>query len=121
MPDPKVEETRAVTSGAGSPQHGSQQVCWTTVLEFVERQGINPTTVLLAGTPEWNRLPDDHPDKIGAVLAAGVHHSLRIDLAQEHRADSSREICAAADWSAVARRIRNGRGDAYIPRSRRAS
>ncbi|SUA04719.1 phiRv1 phage protein [Mycolicibacterium fortuitum] len=100
---------------------GSQQVCWTTVLEFVERLGINPTTVLLAGTPEWNQLPDDHPDKLGAVLAGGVHHSLRIDLAQEHRADASREICAAADWTGLARRIRSGRGDAYVPRRKRSA
>ncbi|NOP97920.1 DUF2742 domain-containing protein [Mycolicibacterium fortuitum] len=102
--------------GAGSPQPGSQQVCWTTVLEFVERRGINPTTVLLAGTPEWNQLPDDHPDKLGSVLAAGVHHVLRVDLAQESRAEASREICAAADWSAVAQRIRGRASNAYIPR-----
>ncbi|WP_454788506.1 DUF2742 domain-containing protein [Mycolicibacterium lutetiense] len=94
----------------------SQQVCWTTVLEFVERLGINPTTVLLAGTPEWNQLPDDHPDKLSAVLAAGVHHALRLDLTQEHRAEASHEISAAADWSALAQRIAQGRGPAYIPR-----
>lgn len=94
----------------------SSQVCWTTVLEFVARLGINPTTVLLAGTPEWDQLPDDHPDKISAVLAAGVHHALRVDIAQERRAEASREISSAADWSALAKRIAQGRGSAYIPR-----
>ncbi|WP_421876775.1 DUF2742 domain-containing protein [Mycolicibacterium wolinskyi] len=74
-------------------------------------------TVMLAGTPEWNQLPDDHPDKLGAVLAAGLHHALRLDLAQERRAEASHEISAAADWSAVSQRIRNGRGTAYIRRA----
>lgn len=71
---------------------------------------------MLAGTPEWNHLPDDHPDKLGAVLAAGVHHALRVDLAQENRAEASREVCTAANWSALAQRIARGRGSAYIPR-----
>lgn len=94
----------------------SQQVCWTTVLEFVERLGINPTTVLLAGTPAWDQLPDEHPDKLGAVLAAGVHHALRLDLAQERRAEAGHEIADAADWSALAQRIRNRSSSSYIPR-----
>lgn len=94
----------------------SSQVCWTTVLEFVARLGIDPTTALLAGTPEWDQLPDDHPDKIGAVLAAGVHHALRVDTAQERRAEASHEIASAADWSALAQRIRGRSSNAYIPR-----
>lgn len=75
----------------------NQQVCWTTALEFDERLGIHPVTVMLGGTPEWNRLPDDHPDKLGSVLAAGVHHVLRVDLTQENRAEASREVCTAAN------------------------
>jgi len=90
----------------------SQQVCWVAVLEFVQRRGIDPQTVLLAGTPQWNDLPDDHPDKLGAVLAAGVHHALRLDCGQTALACASREISTAAAWS----RIGRDRGRAYIPR-----
>lgn len=94
----------------------SRQVCWTAVLAFVERRGINPTTALIAGTPAWAALDDQHPDKLAAVLAAGVHHALRLDLNQQAAADASKAIAAAEDWPAVARCIRAGRGSAYIPR-----
>ncbi|MDO3240023.1 DUF2742 domain-containing protein [Mycobacteroides abscessus subsp. abscessus] len=120
----KNVDARPESIGAGTPasntrfQNGfhSNQVCWTTVLEFVERRGIDPVTVMLVGTPEWNQLPDDHPDKLSAVLAAGVHHALRLDLAQEHRADASHEISAAADWTVMAQRIRNRDSSPYVPR-----
>lgn len=94
----------------------SQQVCWTAVLAFVERRGINPTTALIAGTPAWAALDDQHPDKLAAVLAAGVHHALRLDLNQEVVADASKAVAGAEDWSAVAQCIRSGRGNAYVPR-----
>jgi hypothetical protein len=94
----------------------NHQVCWTTVLEFVRRCGVDPATTLVAGSPAWNRLPDNHPDKLSAVLAAGVLHVLRLDTLQAELAEASHEIACAADWSAVAQRVRNGRGRAYIPR-----
>jgi hypothetical protein len=96
----------------------SRQACWLTVLEFVRRCGVDPATALIAGTPAWHRLPDDHPDKLGAVLAAGVLHVLRIDTLQAELAEASHEIACAADWSAVAQRVRNGRGAAYVPRQK---
>lgn len=94
----------------------NSQVCWTAVLAFVERCGINPAATLTAGTPAWCALDDQHPDKLAAVLAAGVHHALRLDLNQQAAADASKAIAAAEDWPAVARCIRAGRGSAYIPR-----
>lgn len=94
----------------------SNQVTWTTVLAFVERRGIDPATVLTAGTPAWQALDDHHPDKLAAVLAAGVHHALRLDLNQEVVADASKAVAGAEDWSAVAQCIRSGRGNAYVPR-----
>lgn len=94
----------------------SRQVCWTAVLAFVERRGINPTTVLTAGTPQWCQLDDGHPDKLAAVLVAGVHHALRLDLAQEAAADASKDLAVSEDWPAIARCIRTGRGIAYVPR-----
>lgn len=96
----------------------SNQVCWTTVLAFVQRRGINPATVLTAGTPAWNDLDDQHPDKLAAVLAAGVHHALQLDIAQEAAAEASKAIARSEDWPAVARCIRAGRGAAYIPRDK---
>lgn len=97
------------------------QVTWTTVLAFVERRGIDPTTVLTAGTPAWQALDDHQPDKLAAVLAAGVHHALRLDLRQETVADASKAVAAAEDWPAIARSIRAGRGPAYIPRRKESA
>src|SRR5690625_3361595 len=89
----------------------SKQVCWTTVLEFVQRRGVDPTSVLTAGTQRWADLDDNDPDKLGAVLAAGVHHALRQDSAQQARAEASHGISASTDWGQVAREIRQ-RSDA---------
>lgn len=95
---------------AGLP--GSTQVAWAEVLRFVQARGVDPTRVLTAGTPSWCDLDDDHPDKLAAVLAAGVHHALRLDAAQAVRADASRAVSAAVDWT----RIGRPRPDSYIPR-----
>lgn len=98
--------------GAGLP--ASTQVAWTAVLEFVQRRGIDPTTVVTAGTPAWCELPDTCPDKLAAVLAAGVHHALRIDAEQTIRAEASRAVAATpdVDWT----RIGRPRPDSYIER-----
>lgn len=90
----------------------SRQVAWLTVLEFVQRLGVDPVTALVAGSPAWNELPDEHPDKLGAVLAAGVHHALRLDTAQAAMADASKAVAASADWTRVGR----PRGRAYVPK-----
>ncbi|RWA15750.1 DUF2742 domain-containing protein [Mycolicibacterium brumae] len=96
--------------GAGLP--ASNQVAFAEVLRFVADLGVDPTRVLTAGTPAWCELPDDHPDKLAAVLAAGVHHALRVDLAQAARAEASRAVSASTDWSRVGR----PRPDSYIER-----
>lgn len=98
--------------GAGLP--ASTQVAWAEVLRFVADRGIDPTRVLTAGTPAWCELPDDHPDKLAAVLAAGVHHALRIDAEQTIRAEASRAVAATpdVDWA----RIGRPRPDSYIER-----
>lgn len=93
---------------------GSQQVAWVSVLEFVQSLGIDPAATLIAGTPTWASLPDDHPDKLAAVLAAGVREALRNDTRQAAMAAASREISSAATWS----RIGTPRGSAYIPRKK---
>lgn len=96
----------------------SSQVSWWSVHEFVarvlERTGEWP----MAGTPEWVALPVDSPKKIAALFDAARHHALRVELAQETRAEASKAVAAGEDWSALAQRTAQGRGSAYIPRQR---
>ncbi|WP_131813251.1 DUF2742 domain-containing protein, partial [Mycolicibacterium fortuitum] len=75
----------------------------------------------LPGTPQWCQLADTDARKLLSLILGGVREALNHEVVQEHRAEASREICAAADWSAVARRIRSGRGDAYVPRRKRSA
>jgi hypothetical protein len=71
---------------------------------------------LIAGTPQWCGMPDGDARKLMALLLGGVRDALRNDIRQEVVSDASSEISTAADWPAVAQQVRNGRGDAYIPR-----
>jgi hypothetical protein len=88
------------------------------VKEFVDRWrmanavGHSP----MVGTPSWTALCDDDPAKLAAVLDAGIHHALRMDVAQQQMADASKDISATVDWSGVARQIQQRR-DVYIRRA----
>lgn len=119
MTDQKNVEARP-DRGAGTP--ASQQVAWWPVHEFiaamVNKANIGPLPA--AGTPAWNALADNDPRKLLALAAAGEHWVLHTELAQEKRAEASREIAAAGGWAALAQRIAQGRGPAYIPRKRSA-
>jgi hypothetical protein len=88
-----------------SKRLGSQQVTWFEVNLFVESRldGIEDRPLL--GTPEWCSLSDNDPRKGAAVLEAGVLWALRLDTEQEHRAEASRDIAGAADWSAIGRSV----------------
>lgn len=101
---------------AGSPT--SQQVSWYPVHEFVEavvaQANVGPLPV--AGTPPWCELAAGDPRKLLSLAVAGEHHVLRVEAAQAAAAQASQAVSASADWSAVAQTVRNGRGDAYIPR-----
>ncbi|WP_375486907.1 DUF2742 domain-containing protein [uncultured Mycobacterium sp.] len=94
---------------------GSRQVSWWRVHEHVtsllERVGSWPQ----AGTPEWCDLDDTDPRKAAALFDAAQHHALRVEIAQEARSETSRDIAAAVDWPAIASQIRQRR-EAYIPR-----
>lgn len=99
-----------------TPPLSSQQVAWWPVHEFVaalltQAEHLPP----LAGTPAWCALADADPAKLLALAAAGEHHALRMETAQAARAEASRDISAAADWSAVSRELRQ-RGDFYRER-----
>jgi len=110
------EEFRPEAIGAGTPH--SQQVDWWAVHQFVESvvAQANCGPLPMAGTLAWQRLAAGDPRKLLAVAVAGSHHVLRIEVGQAERAEASREISDAADWSALAQSIRTGRGSAYIPR-----
>uniref|UniRef100_UPI00389A1164 DUF2742 domain-containing protein n=1 Tax=Mycobacterium sp. HUMS_1102779 TaxID=3383487 RepID=UPI00389A1164 len=73
----------------------------------------------LAGSPAWQRLDDSDSRKLAAVLDGGRRDALRIDTAQAALAEASQAISAGADWSSVAREIRQ-RNTVYIPRRRSA-
>ncbi|OMC02104.1 hypothetical protein A5734_15085 [Mycolicibacterium fortuitum] len=102
--------------GAGSP--ASQQVSWWDTHEFITAAVRQADTgpLPIAGTPAWCALADGDPRKLLALAVAGQHHVLRVEVAQEHLADASKNIATSADWSALAQRIRNRCSSAYIPR-----
>ncbi|CQA07539.1 phiRv2 prophage protein [Mycobacteroides abscessus] len=93
----------------------SKQVDWWAVHEFVQPRRQEVGCWPQAGTPAWQLLDPTDPAKLAAVLDAARHHALRMDTEQASRAQASQDISRAADWSAIASAIRNGRGDAYIP------
>ena len=82
----------------------SQQVSWWSVHEFVSVVLNQVNGWPLLGTPAWCSPAHDHPQKWAAVIDGGQHHALRLELNQEARAGASRDIAAAADWTALARR-----------------
>ena len=50
--------------------------------------------------------PDDaDPAKWAALLDAAQHWALRVETCQEARADASRTVSGALDWSALAHEI----------------
>ena len=101
----------------------SRQMSWWPVHEFLTQvlAQANTGPIPVAGTPAWMALADNDPAKLLALAAAGEHHVLRCEIAQDATADASKTIAAAADWPAVARCIRAGRGNAYIPRRKESA
>lgn len=83
----------------------AQSVSWWSVHEYVTRLNATISEWPLAGTPAWCDLPDYDPRKLAAVLDAGQHHALRVEVAQESRADASKAISAAADWHGISQEI----------------
>ena len=69
----------------------------------------------MAGTPAWCDLAEDDPRKWAALLDAAQHWALRLETCQEAKADASRAVSDALDWSALGREI-NVRADFYAAR-----
>ena len=84
----------------------SRSVSWWPCHEFITALVARFNDLPMAGTPAWCGLDDGDPRKLIALAAAGEHHVLRMETAQEARAEASKAIAAAADWPAVAREVR---------------
>lgn len=83
----------------------SQQASWWPVHEFITELVAQANNLPVAGTPAWCALADNDPLKLLSLAAAGEHHVLRVETAQEARAEASRDVAAAADWRAISRDI----------------
>ncbi len=83
----------------------SRSVAWWPVHEFLAALLAHVNDLPAAGTPAWCLLGDGDPRKLLAVAAAGEHHVLRVEMAQEAHADASKAVAATADWSTVASEI----------------
>jgi Protein of unknown function (DUF2742) len=111
--DSKNQATTCATDFSNS----SRQVSWWTVHEFVQPYLDAAGSWPMAGTPAWCLLDDDDPAKWAALLDGAQHHALRVELNQSARAEASRAVSATANWSAIATRSIQGRGDAYIKKA----
>lgn len=100
-------ETRT-QQGAGSP--ASQTVSWWPAHEFIAELVAQYNYLPTAGTPAWCALSDGDPRKIIALAAAGEHHVLRVEVAQQNMADASKAVASSPNWRT------RPRGAAYIPR-----
>jgi len=69
----------------------------------------------MAGTTAWLELDENDPAKHAAIADFAQHWALRVDTAQAALAEASRDISAAADWSAISRNMLQ-RNSVYIPR-----
>ena len=84
----------------------SRAVSWWPCHEFITALVARYNDLPTAGTPAWCGLDDGDPRKLIALAVAGEHHVLRMETAQEARAEASKAIATAADWPAVAREVR---------------
>jgi len=82
----------------------AQQVSWWDTHVFISKLTAD-LNLPPAGTPEWRAMADGDPRKLLALAVAGEHHVLRVETAQQARADASKAVAGAADWSKVAREM----------------
>lgn len=87
--------------------HGSRQVSWWDVHEYVQPLLTGTGSWPMVGTPEWCDLADDDPAKRAAIFDAAQHWALRIETSQAATAEASHDISTAADWPAIAQHIRD--------------
>lgn len=83
----------------------SQQVSWWSVHQFVQKYLVTAGDYPWPGTPAWCLLPDDSREKWAGLLDFAQHHALRVETAQEARAEASKAVAGSVDWPKVAREI----------------
>jgi hypothetical protein len=93
----------------------SQQVSWWSVREFIMPVLNQANGWPLLGTPAWCSLAHEDPRKWCALLDGAQHHALRLELNQEARAEASKAVSGAVDWSALSREIHT-RAEFYAAR-----
>ena len=108
--EPAPAEDRPLPMNITSKAHStgtrsSSQVSFAESLAFLERVAPDRDPSLWPGTPAWCELDDSDPRKLVALAEFGLHHALRVEVAQQARADASRAVSAAADWSAIGREV----------------
>lgn len=59
----------------------SYQVDWAAVRDFLYRRPVGRTQII-AGSPEWQALDDDDPQKIAALITAGSRWVLEEEIDQ---------------------------------------
>jgi hypothetical protein len=82
------------------------------VQPYLEAAGPLP----MVGSPGWCELDDTDPAKVAALFDAAQHWALRVETCQQARAETSRDISAAADWPAIGAEIYYRRISGRIPR-----
>lgn len=101
-------------------KYASRAVSWWPVHEFLAAILVQANDLPQAGTPAWCALGDGDPRKLLALAAAGEHHVLRVEIAQEAQAEAAKIVAASADWHALARAVRQRdlarRSGAFIER-----
>lgn len=95
--------------------HGSRQVSWWSVHEFVAAVLDQVNGWPMLGTPAWCALAHEDPRKWCALLDGAQHWALRLETCQEARAGASRAVSGAVDWAALGREI-NRRTELYAAR-----
>ena len=59
-------------------------VDWVAVRDYLYRRPVGRTHII-AGSPEWQALDDDDPQKLAAVIAAGSRWCLEEEIEQHRR------------------------------------
>jgi hypothetical protein len=90
-------------------------VSWWSVHEFVADYLEATRSWPMAGSVEWQQLPDADPRKLASLLDAARHWALRVETCQQAECEASRDVSAAADWRAVSASMLR-RAAVYIPR-----
>ena len=93
----------------------SQQVSWFSVHTFVAPLLDQVVSWPMVGTPAWCQLDDTDPLKLAALYDAARHWALRLETCQVADCEASKDVAAAADWSAIASRLRQ-HADYYAER-----